>query len=60
MGGSLLDFVGTLLILLVVVRDLDIVGIAIAPTETDSKLIVDPDAELAGTIPSELFQTKAR
>jgi hypothetical protein len=49
-----------LVILSVVVRNVDIVGIALAPTETDSKLIVDSDAVLAGALSCELFQTKAR
>jgi hypothetical protein len=49
-----------LLILSVVLGDVDIVGIALAPTETDLKLIVDSDAVLAGALSRELFQTKAR
>ena len=48
MGGSFLAFVGMLVIPSVIIRDLDIVGIALAPTETDSKLIVDSDAILPG------------
>ena len=42
-----------------VVGDLDIISVAIAPVEADPKLIVDPDAVLSGAIPGKLFQSKA-
>jgi hypothetical protein len=35
----------------VVIRDLDIIGIAFGPAKTDTPLIVDSDAELAWAIP---------
>jgi hypothetical protein len=44
------------LLLSVVIRDLDIIGVAIAPMETNPKLIVDSNAVLPGAIAAELFQ----
>ena len=41
---------------LMVVCDLDVVGIPILPMEADPILIVDPDAQLAGAISPEMFQ----
>jgi hypothetical protein len=40
-----------------VVRDLDFVGIAVLPAETEAVLLVDPDTELAGSISAEALQT---
>jgi len=42
---------------LVVVRDLDIVGIAGLPAKTDSILIVDPDAVLSRSITPKALQS---
>jgi hypothetical protein len=39
-----------------VIHDLDIVGVAAPPPEADSPLVVDPDAVLARTITSQVFQ----
>ena len=41
---------------LVVVRDLDIVGIAILPAKADTVLFIDADTMLAGTISFEAFE----
>ena len=43
---------------LVVVDDLDFVRMAILPTETDTILLVDPNAELTPTIPAQQPITK--
>jgi hypothetical protein len=40
----------------VVVRDLDIVGIAILPAKADTVLLVDADTMVAGTISFQAFQ----
>jgi hypothetical protein len=45
---------------LVVIRNFDIVGIAVAPVKAEAKLIVDSDAVLPSAIASEFFQAKAR
>src|SRR5579871_420263 len=60
-GGSFPCFVGIFLSprTLVVVRNLDIVGVSLAPPEADSELIVDSDAVLPGSIPLELLQAKS-
>jgi len=39
-----------------IVRYLDVVGVAVAPAEADSPLIVDPDAVLTGAIATQLLQ----
>jgi hypothetical protein len=39
-----------------VVRDLDFVGIAVLPLETQSVLLVEPDAVLPGTIAPKSFE----
>lgn len=39
-----------------VVHDLDVVGIAVAPGEADPPLVVDPDGVLAGPVPLECLQ----
>ena len=44
----------------VVVDDLDVVCVAIAPTKADAPLIVDTDAVLAGTVALELLQAVTR
>ena len=44
----------------VVVDDLDVVRIAIAPTKADAPLIVDTDAVLAGPVALELLQAITR
>lgn len=41
---------------LVVVRDLDLAGIAVSPSKADPKLVVDPKAPLAFSIPLQAFQ----
>jgi len=41
---------------LVVIDNFDLVGIAIAPSKTDSVLIVDPQAPLARPVAPELLQ----
>ena len=40
-----------------VVRDLDVMGVAPDPAEADAPLIIDPDAVLTGTVASQLFET---
>jgi hypothetical protein len=40
----------------VVIDNFDLIGIAIAPSKTDSVLIVDPQAPLARPLAPELFQ----
>src|SRR4051812_22597092 len=45
---------------LVVVRDFDVVGIAVLPSETDPILFVDANAVLATTRTTEQFQTITR
>jgi hypothetical protein len=40
----------------VLVRDFDVVGIAISPFKTNTKVIVDSNAMLPGTISAESFQ----
>jgi len=44
----------------VVVRDLDIVGIAILPAKADTILLIDADAVLAGPFPPEAFEVVSR
>jgi hypothetical protein len=44
----------------VVVDDLDFVGMALLPTETDTILLVDPNAVLAPTIAAQSFESVAR
>jgi hypothetical protein len=41
---------------LVIIGDFDFVGISVLPPETDSVLIVDPDAVLSGPVASETLQ----
>jgi hypothetical protein len=43
-----------------IVGDLDAIGTAILPDETDAPLVVDPDAMLAGSVPLQGFQMIAR
>ena len=40
-----------------IVRDLDFVGVASVPAETDSPLIVDPDTVLPFPVTVELFES---
>jgi hypothetical protein len=46
--------------LLVVVNDLDLIGIAGSKYKTNTKLIVDPDAPLTRAITFEFFEPVAR
>lgn len=39
-----------------VVNDFDVVGIAIAPRETDAPLVIDPDAVRSGPVTPQRFQ----
>jgi predicted phosphoribosyltransferase len=43
----------------VVVRDFDIVGIAILPVKADTILLIDADTVLAGPFPFESFEAVA-
>ncbi|OGB98202.1 MAG: hypothetical protein A3G35_16715 [candidate division NC10 bacterium RIFCSPLOWO2_12_FULL_66_18] len=43
-----------------VVRDLDIVGIAILPAQADTILLIDADTMLAGPFPFEAFEVVTR
>lgn len=45
---------------LVVVRDLDVVRIAVPPPEADAPLMVDPDTVLTFPVSPELLQAVAR
>jgi hypothetical protein len=47
------------LLCLVVVRDLNVIGIAISPNETDSELVINPNAVLTFPIPFQFFQAIA-
>ena len=47
------------MVLSVVVHDLDLVDIPLAPLEADSPLVVDPYAVLTGTVALESFQPVA-
>ena len=42
-----------------VVGDFDLVGVAVPPNEAQPPLIVDPNAVLALTIPSQFFESVA-
>jgi hypothetical protein len=44
----------------VIVRDLDVVGVAVLPAEADPPLAIDADAELPRTIAGESFEPIAR
>jgi len=44
----------------VIVDNLDIVSVAIAPAKADTPLIVDPDTPLPGSIADQLFQSVRR
>jgi len=44
----------------VIIRDLDVEGIAASPFETDAPLVVDADAPLPGPIALQLFQPVSR
>ena len=46
--------------LLVVVGDLNLVGIVVAPFEADTPLIVDPDGKLSLSVPFQFLQSVAR
>lgn len=46
--------------MLVIVDDLNIVGMTLAPHKTDTVLIVDSDAVLTSTVPSKRLQHIAR
>lgn len=60
-GRSFLVFVAIgMLLPSVIIRDLDIVSISVAPVEAEAKLLVDSDAVLSVAIATELFQAKAR
>jgi hypothetical protein len=48
------------MVLLVVVHNLNVVSVSLAPDETDAPLIVDPDTMLSGPIAFEHFQPVAR
>jgi hypothetical protein len=41
----------------VIVRDLDIVGVAFGPSEADTPLIVDPNAHLACAVSFQSFES---
>src|SRR3990172_4207303 len=41
---------------LVVVADLDVMGVSVLPAEADSPLVVDPNAVLADAVPGEALQ----
>ena len=43
-----------------VVDNLDVVGITISPGETDSPVLIDPNAVLSHSIPCQLFQAIGR
>ena len=43
-----------------IIDDLDIVGLAIVPPETNTPLVIDPNAVLAVSITRELFQAISR
>jgi hypothetical protein len=43
----------------VIIGDLDLIGVAGFPTETDPPLVVDPDAPLAGAVPGKLLEPVA-
>jgi hypothetical protein len=40
-----------------IVRDLDIVGVALGPSEADTPLVVDPNAHLPCTISFQSFES---
>jgi len=40
----------------VIVDNLDVVGVAVSPAETDAPLVVNPDAVLTRTIPAQLLE----
>jgi hypothetical protein len=46
-----------LLCLGVIVRDLDIVGVALGPSEADTPLVVDPNAHLPCAISFQSFES---
>ncbi len=48
------------LLTLVIVRDLDFVGISLLPPETDPVLIVDPNAVLSAPTPLQPLKSIAR
>ena len=39
-----------------IIDDLDVIGVAIAPCKADAPAVIDPNAILSGSIPSQLFQ----
>ena len=43
----------------VIIRDLDVFGMAVVPDETDSPLVIDPDAVLSFSVAFQDFQTVA-
>ena len=44
----------------VIVGDLDVVGVTVAPDEADPPLIIDPDAVLPTAVSAQRFQTISR
>src|SRR5574337_1326430 len=44
---------------LVVIRNLNVVGVAVAPPKADTPLIVNPDAVLPGTVARQLLEPVA-
>ena len=46
--------------LIVIVHDLDVIGVTVAPPEADPPLLVDPNAELAGAITNQRLEPVAR
>lgn len=43
-----------------VIDDLDVVGVTIAPYKADAPTVIDPNAILSCSIPSELFEAIGR
>jgi len=42
-----------------IVHELDVVGVSVAPDETDPPLVVDPDRMLSAPVASKRFQAVA-
>jgi hypothetical protein len=49
-----------MVLLLVVVHDFNVIGVALTPIKTDSPLIIDPDRILSATIAQKLLQSISR
>jgi len=47
-------------LLLVVVDDLDVVGVPVAPNEAETPLVVDPDTVLSRSVTVQCFQAISR